>query len=183
MIKLNNAKTVTITLPQSDVFEDTGPRLLDADGSPEVVVVQSNARLGAKLAIYDETGLVATTPNIGRSNRWLTPLGATDLDGVGLIELAYIDRPHFAKTLMIWRFESGELRFVSELAGYTNHRIGERDIAGGISTCNGMPEMIVAGADWAQMVAMTLDDKGFVAKTIGQDTSRPAFAIVMTCDD
>ena len=84
---------------------------------------------------------------------------------------------------MIWRFESGELRFVSELAGYTNHRIGERDIAGGISTCNGMPEMIVAGADWAQMVAMTLDDKGFVAKTIGQDTSRPAFAIVMTCDD
>jgi len=69
MIKLNNAKTVTITLPQSDVFEDTGPRLLDADGSPEVVVVQSNARLGAKLAIYDETGLVAVTPNIGRSNR------------------------------------------------------------------------------------------------------------------
>ena len=45
---------------------------------------------------------------------------------------------------MIWRFESGELRFVSELAGYTNHRIGERDIAGGIRSCNGRPEMIVS---------------------------------------
>ena len=146
VIKLSNAKTVTITLPQSDVFEDTAPRLLDVDGdgSPEVVVVQSNARLGAKLAIYDEDGLVAATPHIGRSNRWLAPLGAADLDGDGLIELAYIDRPHLAKTLMIWRFESGELRFVSELAGYTNHRIGERDIAGGIRSCNGRPEMIVS---------------------------------------
>lgn len=95
VIKLSNAKTVTITLPQSDVFEDTAPRLLDVDGdgSPEVVVVQSNARLGAKLAIYDEDGLVAATPHIGRSNRWLAPLGAADLDGDGLIELAYIDRP------------------------------------------------------------------------------------------
>ena len=185
VIKLSNAKTVTITLPQSDVFEDTAPRLLDvdADGSPEVVVVQSNARLGAKLTIYDETGLVAATPNIGRSNRWLAPLGAADLDGDGLIELAYIDRPHLAKTLMIWRFESGELRFVSELAGYTNHRIGERDIAGGIRTCNGMPEMIVARADWSEMAAITFDDKSFMAKTIGQGTSRPAFATAMTCND
>jgi len=115
---------------------------LNADGLPEVVVVQSNARLGAKLAIYDETGLVATTPNFGRSNPWLTPLGAADLDGDGLIELACIDRPHLAKTLMVRRFEGGELRFVSELAGYTSHRIGERDIAGGIRSCNGRPEMI-----------------------------------------
>ena len=185
MIKLSNAKTVTITLPQSDVFEDTAPRLLDldGDGSPEVVVVQSNARLGAKLAIYDETGLVAATPNIGRSNRWLAPLGAADLDGDGLIELAYIDRPHLAKTLMIWRFEGGELRFVSELAGYTNHRIGERDIAGGIRACNGVPEMIVARADWSEIAAITFDGKGFVAKKIGQGTSRPVFATAMTCDD
>jgi hypothetical protein len=181
VITLSNAKTVTITLPQSDVFEDTAPRLLDVDGdgSPEVVVVQSNARLGAKLGIYDETGLVAATPNIGRSNRWL----AADLDGDGLIELAYIDRPHLAKTLMIWQFESGELRFVSDLAGYTNHRIGERDIAGGIRTCKGVPEMIVARADWSEMAAITFDGKDFVAKTIGQDTSRPAFATAMTCND
>jgi hypothetical protein len=146
VIKLSNAKTVTITLPQSDVFEDAASRLLDvdADGSPEVVVVQSNARLGTKLAIYDETGL---------------------------IELAYIDRPYLAKTLMIWWFEGGKLRFVSELAGYTNHRIGERDIAGGIRTCSGMPEMIVERADWSEMAAITFDAKDFVVKTIVGITS------------
>ena len=43
---------------------------------------------GARLAIYDETGLVSATPYIGRSNRWLAPLGAGDLDGDGNIELA-----------------------------------------------------------------------------------------------
>ena len=127
--------------------------------------------------------MVAATPNIGRPNRWLAPLGAADLDGDGLIELAYIDRPHLAKTLMIWRFEGGELRFVSELAGYTNHRIGERDIAGGIRSCNGRPEMIVARADWSEIAAITFDGIGFVAKTIGQDTSRPAFATAMTGND
>ena len=84
---------------------------------------------------------------------------------------------------MIWRFEGGELRFVSELAGHTNHRIGERDIAGGTRTCNGIPEMIVARADWYEMEAITFDGKGFVAKTIGRNTSRPAFATAMTCND
>ena len=37
----------------------------------------------------------------------LAPLGAADLDGDGKIELAYIDRPHLAKILRIWRFDDG----------------------------------------------------------------------------
>ena len=155
---------------------------MNADGLPEVVVVQSNARLGAKLAIYDETGLVATTPNIGRSNPWLTPLGVADLDGDGLTELAYIDRPHLAQTLMIWRFESGELRFVSVGRLHESPHWRTR-YCWWYRTCNRMPEVIVAGADWDQMVVMTFAGKGFVAKTIGQGTSLPAFAIVITSDD
>ena len=70
---------------------------LDFDGAPEVIVVQSNARLGAKLAIYDATGLRADTPHIGASNRWLAPLGAADLDGDGTMNVAFVDRPAFGK--------------------------------------------------------------------------------------
>jgi hypothetical protein len=85
--------------------------------------------------------------------------------------------------LIIWRVEGGELRFVSELASYTNQRIGERKIAGGIRTCNGMLETIVSRADWSEVVAITFGGDGFVVKTIGQNTSRPAFATAMSCND
>jgi hypothetical protein len=182
-LQLDDGRAVNISLPQSDVFEDTQPRLADlnGDGKNEVIVVQSNARLGAKLAIYGANGRVADTPNIGRANRWLAPLGAADLDQNGIIDVAYIDRPHLAKILRIWRFEDGELKHSADLAGYTNHRIGERDIAGGIRTCNGTPEMIVATADWRELVAITFDGADFDIRILGENTSRAAFARAMAC--
>ena len=182
-LRLDDGRSVNITLPQSDVFEDTKPRLVDlnSDGRNEVITVQSNARLGAKLAVYDADGLVAQTPNIGRTNRWLAPLGAADLDQNGTMDVAYIDRPHLAKILRIWRFEDGKLHHSADLAGYTNHRIGERDIAGGIRTCNGAPEMIVATADWGNLVAIRFTGTDFKTQTLGQNTSRAAFARAMVC--
>lgn len=182
-LETNDGRTLNITLPESDVFEDTEPRVvdLDGDGQNEVVVVQSNDRLGAKLAIYGAGGLVAQTPNIGRANRWLAPLGAADLDQNGTMDVAYIDRPHLAKTLRIWRFENGALVHSADLVGYTNHRIGERDIAGGIRTCNGIPEMVVATSDWNRLVAITFDGADFKVEALGRDTTRPAFARAMAC--
>lgn len=182
-LTLGSGAQTTVVLPQSDVFEDTGPRVvdLDFDGAPEVIVVQSNARLGAKLAIYDATGLRADTPHIGASNRWLAPLGAADLDGDGTMNVAFVDRPHLAETLRIWAFVEGDLVHRADLQGYTNHRIGERDIAGGIRTCAGVPEMIVATGNWAELVAITFDGTAFTTKQLGRDTSRAAFAKAMDC--
>lgn len=182
-LKTDNGQTLSITLPHSEVFEDTQPRLsdIDGDGDAEVIVVQSHATLGAKLAIYDTTGLIAATPNIGHANRWLAPIGVADLDQDGITELAYIDRPHLAKTLRIWQFKDGALSHKADLHGYTNHRISERDIAGGIRICNGHPEMIVATADWGELVAITFNGNGFSTQTLGDDTSRPAFARAMDC--
>ena len=87
---------VLIRLPETHVFEDTAPRLadLDGDGDFEVIVVETAIAEGARLSVYDETGLVAATPHIGRTHRWLAPVGAVDLDGDGAVEIAYVDRPH-----------------------------------------------------------------------------------------
>lgn len=145
--------------------------------------MQSNHGLGAKLAIYDENGLLADTPNIGRPNRWLAPLGAADIDGDGLTEIAYIDRPHLTKTLRVWRFKTGTLHHLADLTGYTNHRIGERDIAGGMRICDDTPEMIVATTDWSTLVAITFNGTSFQTRMLGDDTSRPAFAKAMSCKD
>ncbi|MEO0831140.1 MAG: VCBS repeat-containing protein, partial [Pseudomonadota bacterium] len=120
-------------------------------------VVESQAQTGASLVVYDETGKVAATPHIGTSFRWLAPIGAADLDGDGFVELAYIDRPHLAKTLRVWRFSRGKLQPVASLAGLTNHRIGEDFITGGVRDCSGQPELITADAGWQRIVATRLE--------------------------
>lgn len=152
-----NPKNLTIHLKQDRVFEDLEPRLLDVDtdGEPEVIVVESHDQLGAQLAIYDARGeKIAATPFIGTRFRWLAPIGAADLDGDGYVEIAYIDRPHLAKTLRIWRFKDDALTQISSLPGLTNHRIGEDFITGGVRDCGDGPELIVVSADWQNIVSV-----------------------------
>ena len=182
-VTLEGGENVTFTLPQDHVFEDVAPRLtdFDGDGAPEVIVVETDVTAGGALAIYGPEGKITETPHIGTTNRWLAPLGAADLDGDGAIEIAYIDRPHLAKTLRIWRYADDRLTEVASLPGLTNHRIGEADIAGGIRDCGNGPEMILATGNWSDLVALAWDGGSFDWRVLGSDTTRPAFARAMDC--
>lgn len=153
----DNRKKLTFTLPQSLVFEDIAPRLIDVDGAagPEIVVVESHRDKGARLAVWNETGRIASTPFIGRRNRWLAPIGAADLDGDGTVEIAYVDRPHLAKVLRVWRFDDGQLNEIAAASGFSNHQIGWDYIQGGIRDCGQGPEMIVASGDWQNVLAVS----------------------------
>lgn len=152
-----------LTLDAAHVFEDVAPRLadLDGDGNNEVIVVRSHAGKGAQLAVYRWTGreleLDATTPYIGRAHRWLATLGAADLDGDGALELAYVDRPHLARVLRIWRYAPGKLTEVAAVEGVTAHRIGEPFISGGIRDCGAGPEVVVADAGWRRVIVARLE--------------------------
>lgn len=176
--------SVTVRLPLDHVFEDVAPRLwdVDGDGDFEVAVVETDMARGAALAIYGPKGKIAETPHIGQAHRWLAPIGAADLDGDGAVEIAYVDRPHLAKTVRIWRFEDGKLNAVADLPGFTNHRIGERDIAGGMRICAGAPQMIVATADWSRVAAITFGPEGFAHTDMGPHSGRGSFAAAMACN-
>lgn len=176
-------RTLRIELPPDHVFEDVAPRLWDVtgDGAPEVVVVETDVDQGAALAVYGPLGKLDETPHIGQRNRWLAPIGAADMDGDGVIEVAYIDRPHLAKTLRVWRFRDGKLSHAGAAGGLTNHRIGETDIAGGLRTCAGRPEMIVATGDWSRVVAVRFDGTDFAATDIGPHEDRQSFARALAC--
>lgn len=174
----------TIRLPESRVFEDIAPRIVTVvnEGGTEVLVVETDLNKGARLAIYDETGLITATPFIGRTHRWLAPIGAIDFDGDGSIEIAYVDRPHLARLIRVWRYKVGELELAGELQGYTNHRIGEDTIAGGIRDCGHGPEMIVADAAWQNVVAVTFEKGTFSTKTLAPHKSRKTFAAALNCE-
>lgn len=175
---------VEIPLPADHVFEDLTPRLVDLalDGRPNaVMVVETDMARGAALALYGAVGKIAETPHIGRSNRWLAPIGAGDLDGDGRVELAYIDRPHLAKTLRIWRFEAGELTEVAAKTGLTNHRIGDDFITSGLRECAQGPELVTVDANWQRLIATRLLQDKIESRDIGAFTGAASLQAALDC--
>jgi hypothetical protein len=157
-LALADGRRLTMTLPESLVFEDIAPRLadLDGDGAPEVITVESSLTKGARLAIYGPEGRITATPHIGQRNRWLAPIGAADMDGDGAMEIAYIDRPHLAKTLRLWRYRDSSLEEIAAAQNLTNHKIGWGFIPGGLRECGNGPEIITADGDWSQIMATSI---------------------------
>ena len=183
VLELSDGTSRRMTLPETLVFEDIAPRLadVDGDGAPEVIVVETSLDKGARLAIHAASGRITATPFIGRPHRWLAPIGAADLDGDGQIEIAYIDRPHLAKTLLIWRYEAEKLIQIASKPGLSNHKIGWDFIAGGIRTCGDPPELITANADWTRVMATTLQSGRINSREIGAYTSPQSLTAALTC--
>ncbi|RMH45500.1 MAG: VCBS repeat-containing protein [Alphaproteobacteria bacterium] len=161
-LRTADGRRLLVRLPTSRVFEDTAPRLadVDGDGAAEVIVVETDLSLGASLAVYDAGGLVARTPFIGRPHRWLAPVGAADLDGDGRVEIAYVDRPHLLRRLRVVRLAGGRLHEIAAIDGVTNHRIGDRDISGGVRDCGTGPEMVLLDPGWRRILVARLRPAG-----------------------
>lgn len=144
-------------LPETHVFEDIAPRLVDlnGDGAPEVVVVETDMAQGARLAIYDQNGLVTATPYIGQTHRWLAPVGFGDFNDDGQIDIAYVETPHLGRILRMLTLISiprPHLVEIGHVAGFTNHRFGDAEIWGGVRDCAGETVVIGTNADWSRIL-------------------------------
>lgn len=186
-VHLSDGTQARIAAGSQQVFEDIAPRLWDVtgDGAPEVVSVRSHQMHGAQLVIFGiENGalsIIAQTPHIGTRFRWLAPVGAADLDGDGAIEIGYVDRPHLAKTLRIWRYREGNFQQVAALRGVTNHRIGEDFISGGLRNCGEGPEFILADTNWQSVVSVSFDGTAAEADRIARFRGPTSFQQALNC--
>ena len=179
-----------VTLPETKVFEDNAPRLADVDGDGrlDAVVVESDAQAGASLVVYmlEPSGQLKRIANdpIGTLFRWLAPIGIADLDGDGHTEVAYIDRPHLAKTLRILRFVDSGFIEVATQTGLTNHRIGEPFITSGLRQCEGAPiEILTVDASWSSIMASSFDGPRVTTRSIGPFHGLMDMQSALECQD
>jgi hypothetical protein len=185
---LSDGVTRRFVLPQTLVFEDTTPRLvdLDADGSPEVIVVESSLTLGARLVVYGPKGRLAMTDHIGRKNRWLAPVGAADFTDDGRSEIAMVVTPHLAGRLVLLAYDGSSLTEIAMTEGLTNHRIGDPEIAGGIRSCVAAPEIVLAQMPWprsgmAPMVAVRYSDGNLETTPFAAPFTQDNIAQALSC--
>ncbi|MEX0969714.1 MAG: VCBS repeat-containing protein [Paracoccaceae bacterium] len=180
--RLDRARRV-LRLPLSRVFEDIAPRLVDLNGdhAPEVVVVETDITQGARLSVYGADGLIAATPFIGRTNRWLAPAGFGDFNGDGRTDIAYIETPHLGRLLRIFTLEGTELREIAQVSGITNHRFGDPAIRGGVRDCGTGPEVVGASPDWQRVLVARLEGARITLRDAGALTSPAALDDALTC--
>lgn len=168
-VSLTGGKTQRLVLPERRVFEDIAPRLwdVDGDGIAEIVAVESDQVLGARLTAWTvqtasdgelSLSLRAAGDFIGTRFRWLAPAGIADFTGDGRPEIAYVEMPHLARRLVLVELDGDRLMPIARLEGLSNHRIGDDFITGGVRDCGTGPELILPMADWSAIARVTFAD-------------------------
>ncbi len=164
-------------------IEDIAPRLADVDGDglPEIIVVQTDLTLGARLVVLSrDQQVMGATAYIGQRHRWLAPAGVGDFDGDGRVEIAYVDRPHLAKELVLVRYQDGRLVEVGRYPDFANHRIGDAHISGGVRHCGGKDSLVLADGNWQRVIEVQIVS-GQPQTTDRGAMSAQALARALTC--
>ena len=164
-VETQTGEELEFVLPETHVFEDLTPRIvdLDGDGNNEVVTIRTSLIRGSAVAVYGlrdgALRLLDATPEIGRSSRWLNIVGIARYFGSELPLVVWVETPHIGGTLRMARFADGRLQILpEEKRGFSNHVNGSRELglsATGDLDGDGIEDLVLPSSDRRSMVVMT----------------------------
>lgn len=164
-------RPLSLTLQPNRVIEDRVPRLadLDGDGRDDVIVIESDARLGSSLVVYGlrlgaaarqpVLAQLARSPFIGTAQRWLNPIGVADFDGDGRPDIAAVVTPHIGGVLTLYRYQPPSLEPIATMNGVSNHRNGtvEQQLAAIVQQPGRRAVVVVPGSDLRTLHAVRME--------------------------
>ena len=185
-VRTDQGDELTIDLPDSMVFEDRTPRIVDlnGDGRNEVIAIRSSRRSGAGGAVYGlregRLTLVAETEFIGRTNRWLNIAAIADITGDGISDIAFVRTPHIGGALRLFRFKDG-LTLVDEINGFSNHAIGSPEQRmSAVADIDGDGDMEIAVPDDSRTTLRIIDYRGGLTEVASIDLPQRIIGPVLT---
>ncbi len=95
--------------------------------------------------------------------------------------MAYVETPHIGGILRIWSFKDGEARELASDPGYSNHKIGQNYITGGVRDCGRGPELVLPDAAWDNTRIAWLAEGVIEGAVIAEDASPETIATIMEC--
>ncbi len=157
-------RRLELRLPENEVFEDLKPRIISplAGEVNQLLTIVSSRDKGSRLVLVgldgDRLAISAESSPIGRSNRWLNPVGVADFDGDGTAEIAAVITPHIGGTLKVYRRQGGVLMEIAALKGFSNHIYGTAEQALSMPVLvNGRMRLLVPDAKRRQLRLVGLE--------------------------
>jgi hypothetical protein len=135
-----SGQSYRVQLPTQRVFEDLQPRLvdLDGDGRDEIIVIEADAERGAALVAYGlpRAGSLhnqaleerARSTYVGLPFRWLNPVGFSDFDGDGRLDIASVTTPHIGGVLTLYRYAPPYIEAFAKVTDVSNHQMGDPNL-------------------------------------------------------
>ena len=118
------------------VIEAIAPIWTDFNGDSrrEIIVTRSDINQGAQIVVFLEDGTeLAAGPTIGRGYRWRNQLAVAPTAPDGELELVDVLTPHIGGVVEFFQLIDGGLEITSQLAGFTSHVIGTRNLDMGLA--------------------------------------------------
>ena len=134
-VRLKGGRQVTLRLPETQVFEDIAPRIvdLDMDGSAEIVAIVASLTAGAAVQVFGMSGdsLVrkASSPFLGTPNRWLNIAAIHRFTSRSSTpEIAFVAKPHLEGKLGFLKYVPGSLLLFASDRNFSNHVNGSTEL-------------------------------------------------------